>query len=118
MKCRALCSPQSHTTLVPACRAPCAACTHPDTCNLLRVLGPQTQASSLQQGPAPGQRATHPQHQHLKVVPWLWGWAGRRGCHGKTDWSREDLQGRKTLLYNALMVRVCQDVIQAAQRQA
>lgn len=117
MKCGVLCSPQSHTTLVPACRAPCAACTHPGICNLLTALGPQTQASSLQQGPAPGQRAAHPQHQHLKV-PRLWGWAGRTECHGKTDGSREDLQGRKTLLYSALMVPVCQDVIQATQRQA
>lgn len=86
--------------------SPC--CMHPpSTCNLLRALGPQTQASSLQQGPAPGQTAAHPQHQHLKLAPWLWGWAGWGGCHRTTKWSREDSQGRKTLVCVCVCVSAC-----------
>ena len=74
---------------------------------VLRALGPQTQASSLQQGPAPGQTAAHPQHQHLKLAPWLWGWAGWGGCHRTTKWSREDSQGRKTLVCVCVCVSAC-----------
>ena len=114
VKCRVL--PESNTTLVPACRPPRAACRPPAPALPLPppsppsgtpsgVLGPRTQASSLQCGPAPGQTAAPAPASAPQGGCWEGG-AGagaesgeRGGPLGQEDYSRRCFDGGYTSLY-------------------